>query len=355
MGISWNRFDFIRLVLASLVFIYHAAALAMTLPGGAFERTFGVLAELAIQGFFIVSGALVYGSYQRSNGVLDYAIKRVRRLYPAYVVIVLVPALIASLLALGRAGHLSQIFQYIGANLVFLNFLEPNLPGLFEAQRFTEVNGALWTLKIEVMFYIALPVLAWALARLGRYWWVGIAVLVMSAFAWTHGLMASDVPYRDQLARQLPGQMMFFAAGMVLWRKWGWVRAHAMTLFAIGAAALALAILVPALDALRVLGLTGLIAGIAFAPGPKLNAAAWGDVSYGVYITHFPILQGLIAAGVFEALGFTGGLVTAGILVFGTSYLLWWLVEKPALRQDSHYRQAAVPTASFDSRDRAYR
>lgn len=355
MGTSWNRFDLIRLVLASVVFVYHAVALATVQPGGEFERILGLLAELSIQGFFIASGALVYGSYQRSNGVFDYAVKRVRRLYPAYAVIILVPVVLAAFLVIGTPGQLVDVLRYAGANLVFLNFLEPNLPGWFEGQRFTEVNGALWTLKIEVMFYLTLPVLAWGLSKLGRFWWVGVAVLVLSAFAWKHGVLASDLPYQDQLARQLPGQMMFFAAGMALWRLWDWARVNALQLFVVGAVSLTLAISVPALDALRVLGLTGLIAGVAFAPGPKLNAAAWGDVSYGVYITHFPIIQGLIAVGAFETLGFAGGLTIAALLVFGSSYLLWWWVEKPALRRDSHYRQVSVMTPSFDARDRAYR
>ena len=118
-------------------------------------------------------------------------------------------------------------------------------------------------------------------------------------------------------------------------------RGQALAVFAIGAVALALSLIVPGLEALRVLGLTGLIAGVAFMPGPALNAAAWGDVSYGVYITHFPILQALVAMGVFSALGPIGGLALSTALVFAASYALWWWVEKPALRADSHYRKAA--------------
>ena len=94
---------------------------------------------------------------------------------------------------------------------------------------------------------------------------------------------------------------------MAMWRLWGTARAHATLIFAIGVMALIAALLVPQLDALRVLGLFGIVAGIAFMPGPPLNAARWGDVSYGVYIVHFPILQGLVAAGLFASLGLIGG------------------------------------------------
>lgn len=142
-----NRFDFLRLVFASTVFAYHLMFLALS-PGERLENGFAELSLLAVQGFFVVSGALVYGSLQRSGNLGSYTEKRIRRLYPAYAVIVLVPALYA----LFKTGAIVDVGRYLGANLIFLNFLEPNLPGLFEGQVEPTVNGSLWTLKIEVMF-----------------------------------------------------------------------------------------------------------------------------------------------------------------------------------------------------------
>ena len=340
MGAQSNRFDFIRLSLASLVFLYHAVVLSSGPSGGRFEAELAVIAELAIQGFFIVSGLLVYGSLERASSLSDYAGKRVRRLYPAYLVVILIPALVSLILTFGDPGAIAGVMRYLGANAIFLNFLEPNLPGLFEGQRFTAVNGALWTLKIEVMFYLALPVFAWGLHRLKSLWWAGLAGLVLVAFAWKHTMLELDSAYSVQLARQLPGQLMYFAAGMALWRLKDQLSTHAVLAGILGAIALALALAVPELGAFRVIGLTGLIAGVAFAPGPEINAARWGDVSYGVYIVHFPIIQALVMADVFSQIGQVGGLILSAVLTFAASFLLWWWVEKPALRHDSHYRTA---------------
>ncbi len=340
MGTASNRFDFVRLTLAALVFLYHMVVLSAGPEGGTFEVELAVIAELAIQGFFIVSGLLVYGSLERSKSLPDYAGKRIRRLYPAYLVIVAIPALVSFILTFGDPGALGEILRYLGANAIFLNFLEPGLPGLFEGQRFSAVNGALWTLKIEVMFYILLPVLAWGIARLKSYWWIGIAGLALVAFAWKHMTGVLDSAYTIQLSRQLPGQLMYFAAGMALWRLRNRLVSHAITAFMVGLIALSASLVIPELGALRVLGLSGIIVGIAFVPGPELNAARWGDVSYGVYIVHFPIIQALIMVGAFERIGFWGGLLLAAFLTLVASYLLWWWVEKPALRRDSHYRKA---------------
>ncbi|MEM9572093.1 MAG: acyltransferase [Pseudomonadota bacterium] len=345
MGTNLNRFDALRLAFASMVFVYHAVSLSGHIADSPLELNLAVLAELSIQGFFIISGALVYGSWERSRGLADYASKRVRRLYPAYVVVILIPALISAILTFGQPGALVDIGAYLGANLIFLNFLEPSLPGLFESQRYSEVNGALWTLKIEVMFYLFVPVLAWGLSKLTRYWWVGIGVLAIGGLVWQQTALALGHPLSEQMARQLPGQMMYFAAGIAMWKLWGLVRAKAGLLLMIGGIVLAAAFLVPQLEALRALGLFGIIAGFAFVRGPELNAARWGDISYGVYIVHFPIVQGLVAVGLYDALGLGGGVAVSAVIVLPVSYLLWWWVEKPALRRDSHYRKVSEERA----------
>jgi peptidoglycan/LPS O-acetylase OafA/YrhL len=62
-----------------------------------------------------------------------------------------------------------------------------------------------------------------------------------------------------------------------------------------------------------------------------------GDLSYGVYIIHFPIIQAAVAIGAFDR--FPPGAVMACVAVtFIGAALMWWMVERPALRSDSAYR-----------------
>lgn len=334
-----NRFDLIRLLLATGVFAYHAVALAGVDVSGSIELAFARLAEVSIQGFFIVSGALVAGSLDRSSGLGDYAARRVRRLYPAYATIILIPAVISLLITQDWQG----VLRYLASNLVFLNFLEPTLPGLFESNRFPEVNGALWTLKIEVMFYMLLPLILLVLRVLQDRWWVAIALLYISGEVWAARLpMIEDAHLGAALSHQLPGQMAFFAMGIALWK----CAAHLPRLWALlglaGAVLTAASLAHPLLEPLRALGLAGILAAIAFAPGPPLRAARLGDVSYGLYITHFPILQAMLAAGLLTTLGAPAFFALAAILVLAASFALWHLVEKPALRPSSHYRKMAA-------------
>ncbi|MFN4225915.1 MAG: acyltransferase family protein [Hyphomonas sp.] len=334
-----NRFDLIRLLLASGVFAYHALALSAVAPGSSLELTLATLAEVSIQGFFIVSGALVAGSWDRSSTLADYAGKRFRRLYPAYAVIILLPALIS--VSLTWDGP--SVLRYLGANLVFLNFLEPNLPGLFGSNRFTEVNGALWTLKIEVMFYIILPLILLVLKAMRAQWWLVIAALYIAGSLWAVLVpQIGDTSFGLALSRQLPGQMAFFAMGITLWKCAGQLPRHWAKLGLLGAILTAASLASPLLEPLRALGLAGIISAIAFAPGPALSAARFGDISYGLYITHFPILQAMLATGLLRMLGAPAFFVLSAILVLAASFALWHLVEKPALRPTSHYRKVAA-------------
>lgn len=334
-----NRFDLIRLLLAASVFAYHTVVLSAADPEGPLELGLAHLAETAIQGFFVVSGLLVAGSLARSPDLGDYAGKRVRRLYPAYAVIILVPAGIS--LALTRDWQ--GVGSYLAANLVFMNFLSPDLPGLFEANRFTAVNGALWTLKIEVMFYIALPVILLVLGWMRSFWWLGILILYAGGEAWAW-LVPQFLPggMGEQIARQLPGQMAFFAMGILMWKTLAQIRRRWAAMALAGTALLGATFLYPVLAPLKALALAAVIGAVAWAPGPKLNAARFGDISYGLYITHFPILQAMMAAGLGAKLDLPAFMALATVLTLAASFTLWHLVEKPALRPSSHYRRAAA-------------
>jgi peptidoglycan/LPS O-acetylase OafA/YrhL len=335
-----NRYDLLRFVFAAIVFGCHV----IVLPG------FGIspemeyffletLGRVAIQGFFVISGALVLGSLERSSSVASYAAKRTRRLYPAYFVIVMTCAIAALILVPAAREDLATTAKYIGFNLVFLNFLQPDLPGVFEGQRFTAVNGALWTVKIEVMFYMVLPILVWILNRLGKFRFVLLGLIYIASEIWRIGLehygMTNGSGIIVQLSRQLPGQMSFFVAGMLLWEFRDIARKRWAIVAFIGVVGLAASYL-PALEPIRALTLACLIAAIALSPGPELNAARFGDFSYGMYGAHFPVTQTVIALGLFQT-SMALGYVVSAIATMIAAILLWNFVEKPFLHKGNWY------------------
>ena len=163
--------------------------------------------------------------------------------------------------------------------------------------------------------------------------------MVVAAEIWRQFFQNFDHQYAMQMARQLPGQMGYFACGMALWLNWDKIKSSKLWWLLASLVLIAISIAVPQSQIVRAPGLALLIAWIAFAVGPALNAAKYGDMSYGVYITHFPIIQACIALGLF-ALHPVLGIAAALILTFAASFALWHLVEKRALLPSSHYRQS---------------
>lgn len=334
-----NNFNLLRLLFALMVVVYHAVVLPGLPAWKQAEGWLSVGAEIGVQGFFVLSGYLVWASLERSASLGLYAEKRARRLLPGYITVVLACAAAALILVPAARADLAGVAKYVGWNLSFLNFLAPNLPGVFETNPVTDINGALWTLKIEVMFYLILPLLAFILKLAGTRRWIVIALVYVAAELWR--AMLGQAAARQggmllELSRQLPGQMSFFITGIALcaWRnELNW----RSMLAPLGIVLLGVSLVVPQAMPVRAAGL-GIVA-VWLAVGiPRLfDAARFGDLSYGLYIVHFPIIQCVVAAGMFATSPGMALAVAGGASLFAALWL-WWLIERPALRRDSAYR-----------------
>jgi peptidoglycan/LPS O-acetylase OafA/YrhL len=339
-----NNFDLLRFFFAFSVFWYHAHVLSGAEALAPLSRFLS--ADVAVKAFFVASGYLVTMSYAGSSSVFDYAAKRARRLYPAYITVILLAVVLgAALTALPPGEYFGgATLRYVLWNALFLNFVAPTLPGTFTANPWTEVNGALWTLKIEVMFYALVPFMVW-MCRRTRAAWVFAAIYVASAlYADILESMAAATGSERyaQFARQLPGQLRYFvvgAAGWYLRDQWSrqWTR---IALASAAGFLLARAVGSPTLTLwIEPAALGGLVLWAAFGMRYLGNFGRRGDLSYGIYIIHFPVLQAMIAAGLFATRPWLA-LAGATVVVLALAALSWHLVEKPFLRRSSHYRRA---------------
>ena len=336
-----NNFDLLRLVFASMVCLVHAYQLSGFRQLGWIAKVFS--SAIAVKGFFVVSGFLIFLSYDRSKSWAGYAEKRVRRIYPAYFTVVTFTALG---LAAISSRPLSEYFsiawlKYLAANLSFLNFLQLTVPGVFESNKLAAVNGALWTLKIEVLFYLAVPLFSVLFRRFGR-WPILLAtycgsVLYVSLCEALAQRTGSGL-YRE-LVNQLPGQLSYFIAGAALYYYRPWFEKF-MKPLALAAGMILLIhrwVPLPLLEP-AALGTIVVFAALYFYLG---NVGKFGDFSYGIYILHFPIIQLLIDRGWLQQTPgyFLAAVVTATL--FG-AVLLWHGVEKRFLLRNSHYVEASA-------------
>ena len=347
-----NNFDLLRLGFATTVVLWHCHVLSQADALKVLAPFFS--ADLGVKGFFVVSGFLVLKSCDQSSSLRSYFGKRARRIYPAYCAVVAAAFLLGAAFTALPLGEflLGGGFSYLGWNLVFLNFMSPTLPGIFDANPWREVNGALWTLKIEVMFYALVPLLLALCRRLGAL----RVLLALYALSVIYTAMLLHLHASDgrliwaQLQRQLPGQLTYFLVGGALYLYFDWAQKNWRALGAIAAVSFLICWLSgdPRADALfqpLALGIAVIFAAYGL---PYLgNAARFGDLSYGLYIIHFPLIQILVARGYFAANPWQAFFVSVAASVL-LALVCWRVIERPFLGRRSHYRLAedkAIPAA----------
>lgn len=162
--------------------------------------------------FFVLSGfllALPFAEWQlgqRARPALGrYLFRRVLRVFPAYYV----QLAILLFLAYQANDPRAQDLAAIGGHL--LMWFVP-LPG-----GATPLNGVWWTLPIEFSFYLALPLLAWALST--SRWWMLCAGSLLLMIGWRHLVVVlladAPIPERVVVSYQLPGSLDMFSIGML--------------------------------------------------------------------------------------------------------------------------------------------
>lgn len=269
--------------------------------------------------FFGFSGFLVYASYLRHGNLRDFVRSRAKRIVPAYGLAVIASALLLSLLSsLSLGDYFSDdgFWKYLAANLTFLNFLQPDLPGVFTANHISAVNGSLWTLKVEWMLYLSVP-LFFLVCRKVRISKTTVILLLFlfsliysNVLAHISTLTGQDFYYR--LSYQFAGQFVYFYTGVLLFIHKPWLMTHKLSALGIGMALFATDLAITQLSDGLVASLMHellfpiavvtifLVASISKAISPKV--AVLGNCSYEMYLFHFPILQSLACAPAFRTL-----------------------------------------------------
>ena len=137
---------------------------------------------LRVKVFFIMSGFLIFYSYIKNPNLKNYIRKRTKRILPPYLLVVILCFIIGSFITNLRITEYLQSgesYSYLINNILFLNFLQPTLPGVFENNPIQAVNGSLWTMKVEIMFYISVPIVFYLLKKYNKLW-VMIGIFVFS-------------------------------------------------------------------------------------------------------------------------------------------------------------------------------
>lgn len=313
-----NSFTLIRFILALIVLFRHCMDSSVQ-PAFVPVKSF-FASQDAVCLFFLISGLLVTASCERSPSVTAYAAKRLRRIFPLYLVAVVGAALLLCLASsLPAACYFtdSRFWKYLFWNSLTLNFMQRTLPGVFEGNPYNaSVNDALWTVKIELFFYLCLPLLCHILHRLKARWKQNCFLLSLYLLSFAYRILCRKLssvlglPFLEALAMEAPGYFGPFIIGMFCYYNFDCFRGRLFTgmlPFFCFTGSLLLVILsnleciVTIPDVIKYLFLSYVCLYAAFS---FRFLHAWFqevDCSYAVYLFHFPLLQWMISRGMFDA------------------------------------------------------
>ncbi|KAA5827289.1 acyltransferase [Algibacter amylolyticus] len=335
--INTNNFDFLRVVFAFTVCFSHLIELSQV---EMFQDYIGLFnTRLAINGFFVISGFLIVKSYENSKSLRSYFIKRVRRIIPAYLFVILLCALFFAVISTYSIGDYflhRQFWKYLIANLTFQNYIEPCLPGVFSNNYLCVVNGALWTIKIEEAFYLLLPLFYWVTkSKKNKTHIFGVFVYLLSILYFNY-FVSVDM-YR--IAKQLPGALAFFMCGIVLYKNFNFFIKWKHHIILPCLFVFFLEQYIFSIHIFKPLAYSFMVFYIAYNFKFLNHFGKYGDITYGVYIYHFPIIQVCVFYGLFQVYNPVFVSVFILLLVVILATLSWYLIELRFLSKGRKERQ----------------
>lgn len=150
--------------------------------------------DYAVYLFFMISGFVIFMTLEKTRSASDFIVSRLSRLYPAYWASLAVTAVFIYLA--GLKGQQLELWELL-----------VNLTMFQQAFHVRHLDGAYWTLQVEMYFYI--QILFWyKLRQLTRIRWIVVLWLMLSAayevfdrrgapLSWTLGqfLLVQHIPF----------------------------------------------------------------------------------------------------------------------------------------------------------------
>lgn len=345
-----NNFDLIRLAAALQVAITHSIAhLGVSDQRGRFLAFIDLFPGVPI--FFFISGFLISKSFEKNSVLKEYGLNRILRIYPGLIV-----CFVLSFAAVLLTGYFAtmrlpvpELLLWVVAQLSFIQFYNPPFLRHYGVG---VLNGSMWTITVELQFYVLVPVLYAVLRsrRLSKRTSNGVLFALVLMFLLINQLyVANEVRSAGALWYKLVGVsfvpwLYMFLAGVFYQRNFDvirtWLGGRFAALFILYCLAAFMGSdllgwgLGNTLSPVLFIVLTAMIFAAAFSRSTLSDVLLRrNDLSYGVYIYHMPVVNLFLATGLAST-------VTSPLMVIGSTlglaYASWRWVEKPALSFKQH-------------------
>lgn len=348
----------LRAAAALLVVLYHVIVIGKwsgyPVQGAAL---LGRVGWVGVDLFLVISGFVIALSAFRGYDLMGSAFRasfvrrRLARIVPLYLMTAVVFLFLVEPTLLAQPAEVLAIHAV--THLTFIHNLWPNTHG--------SINGPNWSVALEMQFYLLMVISTPWFVRV-RPWLLLISLTAVAlswrvGVSWVVGLGIEKAHFLHVYTSQLPGSLDAFGMGIVLamlmtrsdppgWLLPGWRNAGMWLLVFVLGYTLAFDIywaragywdqfeMVVLWRTLLATVAVSLVA-LAVTLPSSIQHAAWlwpvryvGEISYGIYLWHLPVLLTLMTLP-----GFLGMRLFTGVLAgtFILSACSWHLMEKPLI------------------------
>ena len=288
--------------------------------------------EFSVKAFFILTGFLTFYSYFKRPGTKEFAKRRFKRLVPSYAFVIMLSFLACSLISeysFSEYFSSPQSFKYLISNLLFLNFLCPDLPGVFTNNLSPAVNGSLWTMKVDIMFYVTVPLLYYLFRKYPKRWVLlailAITILYNEIFEYLY--IHSGNSLYLVLKRQIGGQYIYFLVGMCIYFYYQQIHSQRRWLLPISVIIFLVGSYYHSWEYVTAFCYAVIIMELSLNTKILSRFSEVPNITYGLYLFHFPVIQTLLHFKVNEW-SHTGCCMLTLAIVTLLSIMSYQLIEK---------------------------
>ena len=191
------------------------------------------------------------------------------------------------------------------------------------------MNGSLWTIKVEIGFYILLPIFFVLIGKIckqtdkkTKYINIGLMIFYFLSIVYYFfmPIVCKRLNLPVSLSNQLPAYLSYFIAGMFFVINWDFLNQHIAKII-FPAITVVILHFFTKTSFLLPIALCVVVMFFAFRL-PVLNNIGKTDYSYGMYLVHYPIILVLNYYNLFES-----NFVVAVIATIGVSFMIAYLLE----------------------------
>jgi peptidoglycan/LPS O-acetylase OafA/YrhL len=281
--------------------------------------------------FFMISGYLISASFERNSKFSNYIRNRVLRIYPGLWGIILLTVIAISLTGVSFLNM--QALAWLPAQLAGIIYT----PGFLSNYGFGSYNGSLWTIPVELQFYLVLP-LCYLLAPKNKtnYWFYLLFVIFTACYIFyqldnvghvLHKLLQySFVPHFYMfLLGVIFQRLQIYRSAFIYNKAQYWLLAYLVLIIVSYNYFnnIALILFKNVFLAFTTLSMAYTLPGIA----KKLLRG--NDISYGIYIYHGLLLTLIVQLKLQPDINMFMVIVATYVL----AYLSWTFIEKPFIQR----------------------